>query len=199
MEDLPPDTPPVISTTKQTRILIWRDEVATASISQQASAHQQHQRSSDAASSSAATSSTSTSATSGGFSSPSRPAKLLFSRSRHLLRRIARRLSPNHEAYKFMRDDLDEGPPQTAMYSRVPPPPPPRLLPRETNYTNNNDDDDEYEDEDDAEAQLERQLKEIEDEDEQQHQPNTSPMLRDKQERLMRAARLLDQGVTMTV
>ena len=190
MEDLPPDAPPVISPTKQSRILIWRDEVATALTTDQKQQNH-HQRSSDAASSSA-TSSTTTSAS----SSSSRPARLLLSRSRNVLLRIARRLSPNHEAYKFMRDDLDEGPPQTAMYSRVPP----QQQHQDITTTNNNNEDDDG----DAEAQLERQLREIEDEDNdeqyhrQQQQPNISPVLREKQERLMRAARLLDHGVTMT-
>ncbi|KAK3192688.1 hypothetical protein K4F52_001042 [Lecanicillium sp. MT-2017a] len=156
---------PPLSASKQTRILIWRDEVASSTSDDQ---HSQQQRTSDAASSSATSTTTS--------SSSSRPA-LLLSRGRQLFSRLARRLSAQGDGpeapqstSKFTlrgrRRSAVEPPSRTAMYAALSPD-------NAAAWTADADADDEGDEE----------------------EPKMDAKLREKQERLMRAARLLDQGV----
>lgn len=152
---------PHISVAKQDRILIWRNEVATASLDTDGSTTNDGASSRGGGASSSATSTTTS-------SSSSRSA-LVVARSRHLLSKLAHRLRPSSWRGPGHRpdggDDDDAAVPRTAMYATLSP-----------DYNPDGDDDDDDEDGlDDGET------------------PARDAALRAKQQRLMRAARLLDK------
>ncbi|KAJ4151453.1 hypothetical protein LMH87_012152 [Akanthomyces muscarius] len=142
-------TIPHISAAKQDRILIWRSEVANASLDAESST------TNDGASSSATSTTTS--------SSSSRSA-LVVARSRDMLSKLAHKLRPSSWRGAGRRpEDDDDAVTRTAMYATLSP-----------DY-NPDDDDDDEDALDDGDA------------------PARDAALREKQQRLMRAARLLDK------
>ncbi|OAA65011.1 hypothetical protein ISF_04421 [Cordyceps fumosorosea ARSEF 2679] len=106
---------PQMSPAKQDRILIWRNEVATASLDDGTSS-----TANDNASSRHVGSSSATSTTTASSSSSSRPA-LILARGRQALAKVARRLSRRSWRSGKQAGEDDDGPTRTAMYARLSP------------------------------------------------------------------------------
>lgn len=159
---------PHMSVAKQDRIRIWRHEVAAAHVEPDGS-------SSLSGSPSGAASSSATSTTTS--SSTSSRSVLVLARGRHLLSKLAHKLRPSSSSSpssdRFWRGGAavdGPGATRTAMYATLSPDYNPDVVPH----------DDEEEEWDFS--------------GEDGQQPPRDAALREKQERLMRAAKLLDKG-----
>jgi hypothetical protein len=154
---------PALTASKQSRILIWRDEVASAADNGDAVS------SADGIAPSFTSSSTATTNSSSSTKSPPRS-------SRSLWKRLSRRLSIMTKGSDALPSDVETSP-QTAMYRDMPD----AVALAALNQANNGPNE--------AEQQQRADLADLEKEDSDSRRGG----LKEKQERLERAARLLNQ------